>query len=142
MGFVLVAAGAAGMTTLLSHTTPVWLGLVMWGVAGLGIGLAYAPLSVTVLHVALPGQEGQASSGLALTDVLGTALGTGAGGAAVAFGHANGWDPRAGLAFAFGIAFVVAIVGATIARRIGVSLSDEGMTPGPPTHRAGSGPSD
>ena len=123
-GFVLVAAGAVGMTTLLSHGTPVWLGPVMWGVAGLGIGLAYAPISVTVLHDASPGQEGQASSALALTDVLGTALGTGTGGAAVAFGHAHGWDPRAGLAFAFAIAVAVAIAGATVARRIPVRLSD------------------
>ena len=123
-GFVLVAAGAVGMTTLLSHSTPVWLGPVMWGVAGLGIGLAYAPISVTVLHDASPGQEGQASSALALTDVLGTALGTGTGGAAVAFGHAHGWDPRAGLAFAFAIAVVVAIAGATVARRIPARLSD------------------
>ena len=112
------------MTTLLSHGTPVWLGPVMWGVAGLGIGLAYAPISVTVLHDASPGQEGQASSALALTDVLGTALGTGTGGAAVAFGHAHGWDPRAGLAFAFAIAVVVAIAGATLARRIPSRLSD------------------
>ena len=92
--------------------------------AGLGIGLAYAPISVTVLHDALPGQEGQASSALALTDVLGTALGTGTGGAAVAFGHANGWDPRAGLAFAFAIAFGMAVIGAAISRRIRASLSD------------------
>jgi len=56
--------------------------------------------------------------------VLGTALGTGTGGAAVAFGHANGWDPRAGLAFAFAIAFGMAVIGAAISRRIRASLSD------------------
>jgi predicted MFS family arabinose efflux permease len=124
VGFVLVAAGAAGMTTLLFRTTPLFLGPVTWAVAGLGIGLAYAPISVTVLHDAPTGQEGRAASALSLTDVLGTALGTGTGGAAVAFGHANGWDPRAGLGVAFAIAVAVAGVGTMVARRIPSRLSD------------------
>ncbi|HSS10752.1 MAG TPA: hypothetical protein VLL25_12755, partial [Acidimicrobiales bacterium] len=122
MGFIFVAAGTIGMTSLLSHATPVWLGPVMWAVAGLGIGLAYAPISVTVLHDAPPGQEGRASSALSLTDVLGVALGTGTGGAAVAFGHAHGWDPRAGLGAAFAIAFVVAAIGTVVAGRVRPSL--------------------
>jgi MFS family permease len=122
MGFVLVAIGTVGMTSLLSYATPIWVGPVMWAVAGLGIGLAYAPISVTVLHDAPPGQEGRASSALSLTDVLGTALGTGTGGAAVALGHANGWDPRAGLAVAFAIAAIVAGSGTLVARRVRDSL--------------------
>jgi hypothetical protein len=82
------------------------------------MGLAYAPLSLTVLHEAPDGQEGRASAGLQLADVLGTALGTGVCGAAVALGHSRGWDRRSGLAVAFGIAFAAAIGGLVLARRV------------------------
>ena len=73
-----------------------------WTVAGLGMGLAYAPLSLMMLQKALPGQEGQASASLNLADVLGTAIGIGVGGAAVA--AAAGPDLRVGIAAAFAAA--------------------------------------
>ncbi len=56
-------------------------------VAGLGIGMAYSPLSVTALAEAGSGQEGAATAGLQLSDVLGIALGTGIGGVVVAVGR-------------------------------------------------------
>jgi MFS family permease len=113
-GFVLIAIAIAGLPTLLSSATPLLLGPVYWGVAGLGIGLAYAPISLTVLKEAPPGQEGRVSAALTLTDVLGTALGTGVCGAAVGLG----WDRRAGLGTAFAIAFVVALTGILLAGRV------------------------
>jgi hypothetical protein len=102
----------------LVRATPVAVGPLSWAIAGMGIGLAYAPLSLIVLKEAPPGQEGRNSAALTLTDVLGTALGTGICGAAVGFGHANGWDRRAGLGLAFAIAFVGAVAGAVLARRL------------------------
>ena len=47
-------------------------------------------LSLTMLREAPPGAEGAATSGLQLSDVLGTALGTGVGGALIAFGVSGG----------------------------------------------------
>jgi predicted MFS family arabinose efflux permease len=117
-GFLLIAFAIAGLPTLLTHATPVVLGPVFWAIGGLGIGLAYAPISLTVLKEAPPGQEGRISAALTLTDVLGTALGTGICGAAVAFAQANGWARRAGLGLAFAIAFVVACVGVALSRRM------------------------
>jgi MFS family permease len=113
-GFVLIAIAIAGLPTLLSRATPLVLGPVYWAVGGLGIGLAYAPISLTVLKDAPPGQEGRISAALTLTDVLGTALGTGVCGAAVGLG----WDRRAGLGTAFAIAFVVAAIGILLAGRV------------------------
>jgi MFS family permease len=113
-GFVLIAIAIAGLPTLLSSATPLALGPVYWAVAGLGMGLAYAPISLTVLKEAPPGQEGRISAALTLTDVLGTALGTGVCGAAVGLG----WDRRAGLGTAFAIAFVVAVTGILLAGRM------------------------
>jgi MFS family permease len=118
VGFVLVMAGIVGFATLLSHGVPVVLGPVMWGLAGLGIGMAYGPITMTVLNQAAPGREGGASSSLQLTDVLGVALGTGLGGALVALGHADGWDPRRGLLLAFGMTATMAAIGLGVARRL------------------------
>ena len=48
------------------------------------MGLAYSPLALIVLREAHGAEQGRASSALSLTDSLGTALGIGITGAAVA----------------------------------------------------------
>ena len=93
---------------MLQPAVPVAEGLAAWTVAGLGMGLAYAPLSLMMLQKALPGQEGQASASLNLTDVLGTAIGIGVGGAAVAAAAGN--DLRLGIPVAFAAAAAAALV--------------------------------
>src|SRR2546429_7208753 len=95
IGLLIILAGIAGMVLALQSAVPVAEGLAAWTVAGLGMGLAYAPLSLMMLHNALPGQEGQASASLNLADVLGTAIGIGVGGAAVA--APPGGHPRVGV---------------------------------------------
>jgi hypothetical protein len=80
------------------------------------MGLAYAPLSLMMLREAPPGQEGQASASLNLADVLGTAIGIGVGGAAVA--AAAGRDLRAGIAGAFAAAAAVGLVALACTRRL------------------------
>src|SRR5262249_40883064 len=83
-GLLIILGAIAGRVLVLQRAVPVVVGLAAWTVAGLGMGLAYAPLSLMMLRNALPGQEGQASASLNLADVLGTAIGIGVGGAAVA----------------------------------------------------------
>ena len=117
-GFALISAGIALVALLLWPAAPLAVGPVAWSIAGFGIGLAYSPITLTVLHEAPEGQEGRASAGLQLSDVLGTALGTGVCGAAVALGHSRDWDPSTGLAVAFGIAFAASIGGLALARRV------------------------
>jgi MFS family permease len=95
---------------------PVAEGLAAWTVAGLGMGLAYAPISLMMLQKAPPGQEGRASASLNLADVLGTAIGIGVGGAAVA--AAAGGDLRLGVAAAFAIAAAVGVVALAVTRRL------------------------
>ena len=41
-------SAAAGFRTLLHDPVPVPLGIAIWGLAGFGVGLSYAPLSVTM----------------------------------------------------------------------------------------------
>jgi MFS family permease len=94
-----------------------------WTVGGLGIGLAYAPLSVTVLDTAAPGQEGRASASLQLSDVLGVALGTGLTGVVVAVGDARGWATGSSLTIAFVATLAVAVAGVVAAGRLPRRLS-------------------
>jgi MFS family permease len=115
-GLVIVLAGIAGMVLVLLPAVPVAEGLAAWTVAGLGMGLAYAPLSLMMLQKAPPGQEGRMSASLNLADVLGTAIGIGVGGAAVA--AAAGHDLRLGIAVAFGIAAAVGLVALAVTRRL------------------------
>src|SRR5277367_4376049 len=101
IGLVIILTGIAGMVLMLQPAVPVAEGLAAWTVAGLGMGLAYAPLSLMMLQKAAPGQEGQASASLNLADVLGTATGIGVGGAAV--GAATGGNLRFGVLAAFAV---------------------------------------
>src|SRR5919197_1058128 len=93
VGFLTTGLGVLGFAAALSPAVPVAVGIVSWAIAGLGMGLSYSPLSLVVLAEAEPGVQGAATSGLQLSDVLGTAFGTGIGGAFVAAGHRLGWEP-------------------------------------------------
>ena len=124
-GLVIVLAGIAGMVLVLQPAVPVAEGLVAWTAAGLGMGLAYAPLSLMMLRKAPPGGEGRASASLNLADVLGTAIGIGVGGAAVAAGA--GGNLARGIAAAFAAAAAVGVVALVITRRL-----PPGTTASPP----------
>jgi MFS family permease len=118
LGHAVILVGIALTGLVLLRQVPVALGFAGWAVGGLGIGLSYAPISVTVLREAPPGREGAATSALQLTDQLGVSLGTGVGGAAVAVGAAQGWDPASGIAVAWAVAAAVAVVGILVGRRL------------------------
>jgi MFS family permease len=117
-GLTLVVAGLAGMVVLVWSVVPVWVAFAAWSVAGFGIGVAYSPISLTALGWARPGEEGRISASVQLSDVLGTALGTGVGGAAVAVVHQHGGSPRLGLTLAFAAAATVAVIGIAVSPRL------------------------
>jgi len=117
-GLLFVALGIVLLLVTLLDGVPVWLGVLAWGIGGLGIGAAYSPLSVTALAEAEPGQEGAATAALQLSDVLGVALGTGIGGVIIGAGHRAGWTPRPALVIVFSVALAVSLVGAALANRL------------------------
>jgi MFS family permease len=123
-GLAIVVIGLAAMATVLLPATPVGVALAAWTVAGFGIGLAYAPISLLMLREAPTGREGWASASLSLADVLGTAFGIGAGGAAVAAATAHGWPLADGVAVAFAIAGAGAIGLSIASRRLPRSLAE------------------
>jgi MFS family permease len=118
LGFLTLALGILAFAAVLSPNVPVAYGIAIWGLAGLGMGLSYSPLSLTVLAHAPPGGQGAATSGLQLSDVLGTALGTGIGGAIIAGAATAGFDGWVGLAGSFAVGIVAALDGAILARRL------------------------
>jgi MFS family permease len=135
-GFGFVAIGIALLMLTLSPGVPVAVAIVAWGIAGLGIGMAYSPLSVVVLAEAEPGQEGAATGALQLSDVLGVTLGTGIGGNVLAAGHRAGWTPRPALLIVFVLALAVSLIGLTLSHRLPPRLRRD-RTPDRPLERRG-----
>ncbi|CAN5737402.1 MFS transporter [soil metagenome] len=119
---VLVIAGGIALMLGVALGLPVAFGVVAWAVGAFGMGLAYSPLSVTVLGAAKPGEEGSASAALQLSDTLGVAVGTGIGGSIIAFGDAGGWAVSSGTAVVFAAALVVAVGTLFAARRLPTSV--------------------
>jgi MFS family permease len=117
-GVTLVLAGTAGLAATLFSAVPVWVVVPAWTVAGLGMGLAYAPITVLVLREAPSGEEGAASASLTLCDTLGWALGTGVGGAAVAAAEASGWPLRNGIILALACAAAIGFLCLAVVRRL------------------------
>jgi MFS family permease len=85
-GVALMAIGVGGVLAVLLPGTPVWLAILAWGVAGVGMGLGFSTLSLVVLETAEQNQVGAASASLQLANVLGGAIGTGGGGVLVGRG--------------------------------------------------------
>jgi MFS family permease len=124
IGLVIVGIAIAGMIGVLEPSTPVALGIAAWTIAGLGMGLAYAPISLLMLRQAPAGQEGQASASLNLADTLGTAIGIGVGGAAVA--AESGSRLHLGLDVAFAITALVAVIALFLSRRLPAGTTGDG----------------
>jgi MFS family permease len=109
VGLVLIAAGIGLMIVVAELAVPVATAVLAWGVAGLGMGLSYAPISLVVLAKAPEGGEGTASAALQLCDTLGVALGTGASGAILAAGATFAWSQGTALTVAFAMCAAVAV---------------------------------
>jgi MFS family permease len=135
LGLVIILAGIAGMMTVLDQAVPILAGLLAWTLAGLGMGIGYAPTTLMMLREAPPGREGWASASLNLADVLGTATGIGVGGAAVAATASLGPGLRGGVAIAFVLGALAALAALALAGRLPAGLI--GAVPAGQRQRAG-----
>jgi MFS family permease len=125
LGGSVLALGALTMLVALSSSVPIGVWMLAGGLAGLGMGTAYAPLSVVTLAEADPGHEGAATSALQMTDILGISLGTGLAGVLVNTGDRLDLDPWVPLTGVFAMASIVALgvvaLAPRLVRRSGVS---------------------
>jgi MFS family permease len=117
-GFLVVVAGLVAFGIVLLPAVSPWLAIPTFGLAGLGMGLAYSPLTLIVLRDAPVGEQGSASSALSLTDSLGTALGTGVTGAIVAAAVRGTGAPVTGLVVGFAVAIGVGLAGVALTTRL------------------------
>ncbi len=117
-GVLLLLGGVAGSATVLAPGVPIATAAIMWGVAGLGMGLAYSAANLVVLECAVAGAEGQATAAAQLANVLGVALGTGVAGALVAMSTAHGRPLGSGIGIADASAATAAALAMIVAARL------------------------
>jgi len=113
-GFTLLLAATLGIFLCVAVLQDIWLwvGLAGWGIAGLGIGLAY-PTAVSIAFAHTPaGEEGTVSSSMLLIDLFAFAIGVGLGGVLLALAETTGWSTPSGaaLAMSLGVGMVLLAV--------------------------------
>ena len=113
-----LVAGLAALLVSVRGDLPVGFAIGAFAVVALGMGLSYAPLSVTVLGAAEHGREGEASAALQLSDTLGIAIGTGLGGAIVALGDGRGWPVLDSTSWVFVSSLAMALLLGAASRRL------------------------
>ena len=94
----------AGHDPVVLAAVPPEIAVVTWALPGLGMGFMYSAVTLVVLRGSAAAEQGRASSSLQLSDILGTALGTGVAGAITAAGERAG---RNGLGVALAVVFAV-----------------------------------
>jgi hypothetical protein len=120
-GFSTISAGTVLFALGLDPSAPVAIAFAAFALAGFGMGLAYAPQSLIVLHDSAAAEQGAATSALSLADLLGTALGTGLTGAILAAGLRAGAGTGAALLPAFLLAATVSAIGFGLSNRLGAA---------------------
>ena len=118
VGMSIIAVGTAGMLLVLLPAVPAWFGLVAWGVAGFGMGLAFSPLAHVAMELARTGEEGRTATAIQLSDTLGAALGIGIAGVLVSTVGAMTDSDTTGLVLTFTMATAVAVFGAVLGMRV------------------------
>jgi MFS family permease len=118
IGFPIVAAGIAGLALALRPDLPAWLAVPAFAVGGFGMGLTYAQFALIVLRDVPPASQGTVTSGLTLSDALGTALGTGVTGAFISAAVRSGGGPGPGILGGIALGTAVAIGGFILSPRL------------------------
>lgn len=122
IGLVIILAGIGGLSAMLDSGVAVAVGIAAWTIAGLGMGMSYAPTTLLMLAQAPPGRQGWASASLNLSDVLGGALGIGIGGAAISAAVRFGWSLAAGIGVAFAITALAGLACFAVTRRLPIGM--------------------
>src|SRR4029079_12710349 len=119
-GLVVVIAGLASFMVVLHPEVSPWLAVPTFGLAGLGMGLAYAPTTLIVLRETPPAEQGSTTAAVSLSDSLGTALGIGVTGAIVAASVRTTGLTVDGLVIGFACCIAVGLGGLVLSTRLRV----------------------
>jgi MFS family permease len=114
-GMVSIVLGITAAALTLNPSVPVLVGILGWGLAGLGMGTVFPTVSVLILEYSSREEQGANSSALQLSDSLSTATVLAIGGSLFAAIEPHSAD--AAYLTAFGLPAVLALLGIWAARR-------------------------
>ncbi|TWD80424.1 MFS transporter [Kribbella amoyensis] len=114
-GMVSLLLGIVIAAATLNEHVPVVIGILGWGLAGLGMGTVFPTVSVLVLEYSSPEQQGANSSALQLSDSLLTATVLAVGGSL--FAALEPHSATTAYLTAFGLPAALALLGVVAARR-------------------------
>lgn len=118
IGFPVVAAGIGGLGLILLPGVPAWLAVPIFAFGGFGMGLVYAQFALIVLRDVPRESQGTVTSGLTLSDALGTTLGLSLAAAFVSASVRAGAGPAPGLGLAIVAGAITALAGWALAPRL------------------------
>ncbi|HEX5827489.1 MAG TPA: MFS transporter, partial [Candidatus Limnocylindrales bacterium] len=120
VGFGLIALGSALTIPVALRLLPPEATIVTWFFPGIGMGLMYSAATLVVLRRSPQQEQGSNSAAMQMSDILGTALGAGVGGALLAAGERAGGDAIGiGLALVFAVSLAASVAGVLSAGRLG-----------------------
>jgi MFS family permease len=117
VGALLIAAGSAVVAVGLLDV-PLVVPYVGWAIGAAGMGIVFPTIPLSVMGEVEEGREAGELSSTILMDYLGVGIGAGLAGASVALADAGTISIEAGLAGAFSIGIVAAVLLALVARRL------------------------
>ena len=117
IGALALALGLVSLILALVDA-PLAVPYVGWTITGIGMGIAFPTIPLSVMDASSEGGEATELSSTLLMDTLGVALGSGLAGASVALSRATGHGLTIGLAGGFGIGVAAALALLAIARRL------------------------
>lgn len=118
LGALVIAGGAVLVAGGLIRDVPIVLPYVGWAFGGLGMGIVFPTIPLAVMSEATEGREAGELSATILMDFLGVGVGAGLGGASVALADSGTISLEAGIAGAFAIGLLSALLLALVARRL------------------------
>lgn len=116
LGILAVTIGVGLSAVTLVDGIPVFVTIIGWSIAGLGMGMATSTLSVLMLDHSAPGQEGTSSSALQVNDAIMQAVSLSVGSAA--FAALLDHHSMLGYLINFGGAFALGVLATLAAPRL------------------------
>ncbi|WBQ05669.1 MFS transporter [Kribbella sp. CA-293567] len=115
-GMISIVLGIVTATLTLNPHVPVAVGILGWGLTGLGMGTVFPTASVLVLEYSSREEQGANSSAMQLSDALATATVLAVGGSL--FAAIEPHSPAAAYLTAFGLPALLALIGVFAGRRV------------------------
>jgi MFS family permease len=126
VGTWLITIGIAAVAGGLIDSVPIVVPYVGWGLAGLGMGIAFPTVPLSVMRAAEDENQAEELSSTLLMDTLGMAVGAGLGGGCIALSLAFNEGLRVGIAGAYGIGFLAILLLFVVSRRLPSELASPG----------------